>query len=263
MNIQLILIDVQNDFCNPKGSLFVPGADDDSKRIAEFINRVGHKLDDIHATLDSHRVIDVAHPAYWVNSQGGNPDPFTIISVDDVENGTWRTTNPNWQSRALEYVKELEANQRYALCIWPEHCIIGSWGHSIFPEVSQALCEWERKNFAIVNYVTKGSNIYTEHYSAIKSEVEDPEDHTTMLNNDFLDVLEESDKIIVTGQALSHCVKSTILDALDFRSDLASKIVLLEDTSSSVPGFEKEGQDFIDELRKRGSEISNSVDYLV
>jgi len=262
MNIQLMIIDPQRDFCSPNGSLFVPGADEDMKRLATFIDRVGDKLDDIHVTLDSHRTIDVAHPAYWVNSQGKNPDPFTAISVQDVENGTWRTTNPNWQSRALNYVKELEANKRYGLLIWPEHCIIGSEGHAIFPEVSKSLCDWERSNFAIVNYVTKGSNIFTEHYSAIKAEVEDAEDHTTMLNNDFLDVLEEADKIIVTGEALSHCVKSTVLDALDFRSDLAKKIVLLEDTSSSVGGFEKEGDDFVNELRNRGAEISNSIDYL-
>jgi nicotinamidase-related amidase len=262
MNIQLLLIDPQNSFCDPEGSLFVPGADDDMRRLAKFIDRVGDKLDDIHVTLDSHRTIDVAHPVYWVNSQGQHPSVFSIISVQDVENGTWRTSNPNWQSRGLEYVKELEANNRYALCIWPEHCIIGSKGHAIFPEVSEALCEWERDNFAIVDYVTKGSNIYTEHYSAIKAEVEDPEDHTTMLNNDFLDVLEEADKIIVTGEALSHCVKSTILDALNFRQDLAKKIVLLEDTSSSVTGFEKEGEGFVDELKRLGAEISNTIDYL-
>lgn len=262
MNIQLLLIDPQNDFCSPDGSLFVPGADDDMKRLASFINRVGKRLDDIHVTLDSHRIVDVAHPSYWVNSQGKNPDPFTIISVSDVENGAWRTTNPNWQSRALEYVKELESNGRYALCIWPEHCVIGSKGHSIFPEVSEALCEWERKNFAVVNYVTKGSNIFTEHYSAIKAEVEDAEDHTTMLNNDFLDVLEEADKIIVTGEALSHCVASTVRDAVDFRSDIAKKLVLLEDTSSNVPGFEKLGIDFVEDMKKLGMEVSTSVDYL-
>lgn len=83
-----------------------------------------------------------------------------------------------------------------------------------------------------------------------------------MLNNDFLDVLEEADKIIVTGEALSHCVASTVRDAVDFRSDIAKKLVLLEDTSSNVPGFEKLGIDFVEDMKKLGMEVSTSVDYL-
>jgi len=34
MNVHLLIIDPQNDFSNPQGSLFVPGADDDMKRLA-------------------------------------------------------------------------------------------------------------------------------------------------------------------------------------------------------------------------------------
>ena len=36
----LLLIDVQNDFCDPNGALFVPGAEEDSKRTAEFIENI-------------------------------------------------------------------------------------------------------------------------------------------------------------------------------------------------------------------------------
>lgn len=33
----LLIIDAQYDFCNPNGSLFVPGAVEDNKRLANFI----------------------------------------------------------------------------------------------------------------------------------------------------------------------------------------------------------------------------------
>ena len=161
MNIQLLLIDPQEDFCNPNGALFVPGADEDSVRIAEMINRLSNKIDDIHVTLDSHRIIDVAHPMYWINSAGQHPDPFTIISEDDVVNGVWTTTKHGWKQRGIDYVKALALNNRYPLCVWPEHCLIGTKFHSIVPCISDALIQWEKDNFAIVDYCIKGSHIHT------------------------------------------------------------------------------------------------------
>ena len=50
MNVQLLTIDPQNDFCDPNGSLFVQGANDDMKRLSAMINRLVGKLDDIHVT---------------------------------------------------------------------------------------------------------------------------------------------------------------------------------------------------------------------
>ena len=44
MNIQLLVIDPQNDFCHPDGSLFVPGADDDVERLAAFVESLKRAL---------------------------------------------------------------------------------------------------------------------------------------------------------------------------------------------------------------------------
>ena len=43
MDVRLIGIDWQNDFCDPKGSLFVPGADEDTIRCATMVKRLGKK----------------------------------------------------------------------------------------------------------------------------------------------------------------------------------------------------------------------------
>jgi len=264
MNIHLLTIDPQNDFCDPNGSLFVPGADEDMKRLAAMITRVGSKLNDIHVTLDSHRIVDVAHPVFWKNSEGNHPGPFTIISAGDVKNGTWQTTNPGFASRGLDYVNQLEANGRYPLCIWPEHCIIGSWGHGIYPEISTVLQAWERDRFAIVDYVTKGSNLFTEHYSALQADVPDPGDHTTMLNTRLIDILEKTDLVAITGQALSHCVANTVRDIIDnFGTDSVKKLVLLEDTTSNVPGFESLGEDFVKFAVSKGMQVSKSTEFLL
>ena len=261
--IEMLVIDPQNDFCDSKGSLFVPGADEDSVRLGEMINRLSEKIDDIHVTLDSHNVIDVAHPKFWVDSQGKNPDPFTIITEDDVKNGAWTTTNPGWRNRALDYVKTLYANSRYPLCIWPYHCVIGTWGHSVVPSVSDALVDWCLKNFSKVDFVTKGSNIFTEHYSGVQADVPDPSDPTTMLNTQLISVLQEADDILISGQALSHCVANTVTDVAEqFGDDNVKKFVLIEDTCSNVPGFENLGQDFVKNMKAKGMRICKAADYL-
>jgi len=262
MNIHLLLIDPQNDFTDPSGNLYVPGAEKDAERTATMIDRLSKKITDISVTLDSHRVVDVAHPAYWVDSNGNHPAPFTIISVDDVENGSWRARHPGWQERAMNYVKSLASSGKYPLCIWPEHCLIGSWGHAIYPSIDKALNSWQRNNFAVVDYCVKGSNIHTEHYGGICAEVEDPEDASTMINDRLLDVLENADQLVIGGEALSHCVANTVRQIVEFRDDIASKIFILEDCCSNVPSFEQLGDDFVADMKTKGVNFTTSVDYL-
>lgn len=260
--IELLLIDPQNDFCNPNGSLFVPGADEDATRLANFIERVKDKVYNIHITLDTHHFLDIAHPMFWVNSEGKHPNPFTLISKGDVDDGTWRTTNPAEQDGARAYVETLENNARYLLCIWPPHCLIGSWGHNVVEPVYDAVKVWE-KRYRFVDYVTKGSNYKTEHYSAVQAEVPDPNDPSTHINTPFIETLEEADIVVVSGQALSHCVANTVRDIADnFGDENIQKLVLLEDTTSPVPGFEQLGVDFLKEMKARGMQVAKSTDFL-
>jgi len=261
--VHLLTIDPQNDFCDPNGALFVPGANDDVVRLADLINRCSGKLTQVHVTLDSHRTIDIAHPIFWVDSNGNHPAPFTIISEDDVVNGTWNSTNPAWKQIAVDYVKALSTNGRYPLCVWPPHCRIGTWGHSIAKPVSDALLKWEKERFRVVDFVTKGSNVLTEHYSAVQADVPDPADPTTMLNTGLLKILADADQILISGQALSHCVANTITDiANNFGEENIKKFVLLEDTCSNVPTFENLGEAFVRDMSARGMTVVRSADYL-
>jgi nicotinamidase-related amidase len=263
MNVHLITIDPQVDFCDPTGSLFVNGADEDMKRLAKMITRLGKKINEIHVTLDSHRTIDIAHPIFWVNSKGEHPGAFTLISEDDVVNGKWTTTYPAWRQRGIDYVRTLKKNSRYLLCIWPPHCIIGSRGHSIYPSISDALIKWENDNFRIVDYITKGSNIFTEHYSAVKADVPDSSDPSTMTNTRLIDILQTADVILITGEALSHCVANTIRDiANDFSPENIKKFILLEDTTSNVGTFEQLGKDFVKEMVAKGMQVTKSTEFL-
>jgi nicotinamidase-related amidase len=98
----LLIIDPQVDFCDPKGNLYVGGAEKDVSRATKMINDNINLIERINITLDSHQYVHIAHPVFWVNSKGEHPNIFTIINVEDVENGTWRTTNPAMQDLGIK-----------------------------------------------------------------------------------------------------------------------------------------------------------------
>jgi nicotinamidase-related amidase len=255
MKTHLLIIDPQMDFCDPKGALFVPGADADMDRLAGVIRRLAPRVKDIHITLDSHHRTDIAHPIWWKDAQGQLPKPFTTITAQDVERGVWRPAIPSTTQRSLEYVKALEKGGKFALVIWPPHCLIGTPGHGVATPILEALEMYENRPGKIVNYVTKGSNVFTEHYSVFRAEVEDPMDPTTHLNTSLVDVLNgDADEILVAGEAQSHCVASSIRDLADAVGDdrFLAKMTLITDAMSNVPGFEKQGNDFVADMKRRG-----------
>jgi nicotinamidase-related amidase len=264
MRLHLLVIDPQNSFCDPNGSLYVPGADEDMKRLAGLVTRLQNKLDDIHVTMDSHRLIDISHPSWWKDSSGNHPSPFTIITVADMKDGRWTTTLPSASKRTLHYLQELERRQRYAHCIWPPHCLIGDEGHCVFPELAASIREWESKRFAMTDFVTKGSNPWTEHFSAVQAEVPDPEDPSTQINSSLISTLERADIILLAGQARSHCMANTVRDVAANFGDpsYVRKLVLLTDCTSDVPGFEHLGNEFLADLQKLGMQTSTTADFL-
>lgn len=270
MNIQLLIIDPQNDFMDmPNAALPVAGAVADMQRTATLIDRIGKKLSDIHVTLDSHRLLDVAHPALWVDQRGNNPAPFTIISRDDIANGIWSPRNPRFRDRLLQYAGDLDRGGKYPLCIWPPHCLIGTWGHNVQDDLNRALQKWSQQEFAMVDYVTKGSNPWTEHYGALMAEVPDPEDPGTMLNRDVLVMLQEADIVAIAGEALSHCVKETVTQIADNIGDEhIKKFVILTDCCSPVgavpggPDFPAIAQQWLKDMEKRGMKLLTSADFL-
>lgn len=262
--IHLVVIDPQVDFCDPKGALYVKGAEKDMERLSNLVKRLGKKLDDIHVTLDSHHPIHIAHAMFWKNSAGAHPSNFTIISAQDVRDGTWTTMKPGLFKWGKEYVETLEKNARYPLCIWPQHCLIGSVGQTVYPVLYSSLMEWCRNEYANIDFVTKGSNYKTEHYSAIVADVPDPNDPSTQMNVSFLNTINEADLVLLAGEARSHCLANTGRDACNYFSDdsLVKKLVLLEDATSDVTGFENYGEQFVKEMKARGMQATTCKDFL-
>ena len=256
----MLIIDPQNDF-HPGGTLAVTGSDGDAERISRFIVENALKIDDIFVTLDTHQKLHIAHPMFWVNKNGEEPEPFTIISAADVESGEWSPKAPSNAEHALHYVRGLEAGGRFSLCIWPYHCLVGTVGHAVCPHVQGAIHQWEEDHSTCARYVMKGNNALTEHYSALKAEVKVENDPNTDFNTALFDELRKFDRVLVCGQAKSHCVNFTVRDLVSrWPKDETSKIVLMEDGMSSVTGFEAAGEQFIKDMKAAGLQVVNCGD---
>ncbi len=261
MTNTLLIIDPQNDFCDPVGALSVPGADEDCARLATLIRENNAKLDSIHITMDTHHVYHVAHPIFWLDTNGKMPDPFTIITLDDIRRGKYHAAVDQYRHYAEEYVATLEQTGKYNLCVWPPHCLIGTWGHNVYAPLSEALREWEMTvPGRIVDYTYKGSNVRTEHYSAIRAEVSDASDPGSRTNFALIERLKTADNIAIAGEALSHCVANTVRDLVT--TIPVEKLIVLTDVSSSVTGFEHLGKEFMEEAAAMGIRLMSSREYL-
>lgn len=295
--VAMLLIDVQRDFCHTEGTLFVggqsgTGAIDDSRRTAEFIYREMGGLTSIIPTMDTHEAFQIFTPSFWLANDGSPVMPHDVIDggmqiirggqsiglramvnpaiTRDVLGGV---DNYGWlQRQASYYVSELARKGKYQLYIWPEHCVLGSMGHTLVGVVQEARMFHSYVRSAQNQVQVKGGNPLTENYSIFGPEVttrHDGQGAVAQRNTAFLQVLLQNDAVVIAGQASSHCVKSSIDDLLgEIQSRdpaLAKKVYILRDCTSAVvvPGvvdFTPQADQAFDAYAAAGMNIVSSTD---
>jgi nicotinamidase-related amidase len=253
--VALVVVDVQNTFCTPGFELFVAGrsgtgALDDSRRLCEFVYRNLNAITQAFPTLDTHQPLQIFHPPLLIDEQGRHPEPFTIVSAADVEEGRWRM-NPDAavglgldadyaQEHLRYYTRALEEGGKYGLTVWPFHAIRGGIGYAMVSAVEEALFFLATARWTPSGYQPKGDNPLTEHYSMLGPEVEVDREGEPLgrRNQPLLEELLRFDAVVIAGQAKSHCVAWTIDDLLSDATvksrHLEEKVYLLEDCTSPV-----------------------------
>ncbi|PSR97257.1 nicotinamidase [Coniella lustricola] len=172
----LIIVDVQEDFCPPKGSLAVPNG----RSIAEPINSLlaEPKFALRIATQDWHPANHIS----FANNHNPPKQPFT----DSI-----KISNPLNPSE-----------EPYTTRLWPVHCVQDTAGAALIPEL-------DTSNIDVV--VKKGQDSRVEMYSAFY----DPFRQPTVSDSGLADTLKERGitHVYVVGLAYDYCVKATAVDA--------------------------------------------------
>jgi nicotinamidase-related amidase len=255
--ICLVAVDVQNTFCVPGFELYVGGRSgtgsvDDNRRLCEFIYRNLGSITRICPTMDTHQAMQIFHSVYLVDEKGAHPEPFTLISWEDVRKGVWKfnaglcyglQVDEDYGQRHLEdYTRKLKEGGKYDLTIWPYHAMLGGIGHALVPAFEESVFFHSLARRSQPDFQIKGDAPFTEHYSVLGPEVLDGPDGRPIghRNEKFIKKLLDFDAVIMAGQAKSHCVAWTIDDLLedihtkDGEAELVKKIYIMEDCSSPV-----------------------------
>lgn len=265
----LLLIDLQRDFCLPEGALYVGGrsghgAVEDTGRVATFIHRNLGVLDRIVPTFDTHTPLQIFHQSFWIDADGRPPAPFTVITEEMLADGAFRPSpgvldllpqeiaaeGMGWVKRQLlHYARSLARQGRNALIIWPDHCLIGSEGHAMPGLVHEARLFHALLRGVPTPVILKGDDPWSESYSAFGPEVPDrwdggrlvkPQDDAALLE------LLRADRIVIAGQASSHCVRWSVDDLLGrmraLDPALPGRVAVLHDCMSAVVALDAEGR---------------------
>jgi nicotinamidase-related amidase len=256
------MIDPQNDFCDiPAAALPVPGADADMRRLAAFLAEAGAAITQLIVTLDSHPTVAIERTSFWKSANGAAVAPFTSITAQDVLARRYLPHDSALLPEVLRYLTALEATGHHTLIVWPVHCVIGTWGHTLQSSIAQALATWEQSSHRNALKILKGQNPLTEQYSAVRAEVPRAEDSTTQTNQILVQAARPTEGLLfVGGEALSHCVAATMNDLFaEMTLGERGRVILLKECMSPVAGF---GPDFLTEAARRGARVLSNAQAL-
>ncbi|MBU0624897.1 nicotinamidase [Patescibacteria group bacterium] len=294
--ILLLLIDPQLDFCHRSGALYVggrsgDGAVQDSLRTAQFIYRCAAQLTQIAITGDLHSLYQCFFVEFWLLANGQPPAPHTLIGLhqDQLVNIALNgqiigpvQPNPAITSFVFSsdydqlvkqmkyYVRELKRCGKYALYLWPHHCLEGSEGQRIVGPIQEAVLYHSFLRHSPAYNIHKGRLPLTEYYSVFGPEVGKAHDGRQLSDTDqrvqnFLWWVNSHDAVIIAGQASSHCVSASVQDIAEHvQPGKLGKYYLLTDCMSPVvvPGgadFTEAADQALWDFEQRGMHLVQST----
>jgi len=217
-SVGVLIIDAQNDFCENRGqtgSLYIKGSTEDMQRGAQFIKTNKDLIKKIYASFDVHSRMQIFHQAWWIETATGeNPEPYTLITLKDIDNGVFIANIEQDWSR--EYVRLLEEQGEFMHLIWPYHCIQGTWGSLMHTSVAKAIEDWQVNYGSAITLETlnKGWAPGYEYFGIFKPQFNLKETLTLGLTRSLLRSLTNT-TCFMFRRAESHCVGLSIKQLLD------------------------------------------------
>ncbi|KAJ7493584.1 Isochorismatase-like protein [Mycena latifolia] len=194
--VALIIVDLQEDFCPPNGSLAVSGG----REIIPVINRLLAS-----PTFDVKVATKDWHPGDHISFAANHPPP----------------NNLPFESFA-KVVNPYNSSESYETRLWPVHCVQGTPGAELVPELDI------RK---VDRVIEKGQDKRVEMYSAFW----DPFVNPRVAESELRGYLKEHGvgTVYVVGLAMDYCVKATAEDAA---SEGLTTFIIEDGTKAVDPG---------------------------
>ncbi|KAL8638998.1 MAG: hypothetical protein Q9228_003903 [Teloschistes exilis] len=190
----LLVVDMQEDFCPPHGSLAVAGGREIAKSINELLSMpFAMRI----ATRDS-------HPSDHASFSTSHPPP----------------NNKAFESRT-EVVNPKNPAESMSIPIWPVHCVQGTPGAEIIPELDQSRLD---------RIIDKGRDKHVEMFSAFADCFGNKT--STAASFDLAKFLKEKGvgQVFVVGLTGDYCVRCTAIDA----HKEGFKVFVIEEAVKSV-----------------------------
>ena len=222
----LLIIDPQNDFVDPRGSLYVKDSEKAVANIVKLLSERGNEIDCVCVSKDSHHRLNIGFKEFWENA----PEEFQKITARDLMSGKYVPKYFKDSEHIQMMVKHLDDTGQ-DITIWPTHCIEDTWGCDIADELRVALSKWEMCSQSTYKTITKGRHPFYEAYSIMDA------DNFYSFEQKLL-----VDELIVCGFCTDVCVRYSLIDLLaDIRDDvlrdrrsIAPKITFLPGCSCAI-----------------------------
>lgn len=156
----LFIVDPQNDFVDPAGSLYVKGAEVAIDNICKLLKE--RDFDRVIISQDSHQYYHIGHSEFWKEK----PEPGTVIKISEISRNEVVPVLCDYENPKDVIRRIYERNSR-DIRIWPHHCIEGSWGYSFPDRLIQALNDWSASHLRPYEVYQKGKNPFCESFSLL------------------------------------------------------------------------------------------------
>lgn len=272
LKVALLIIDADNDFVDPHGTLYVPKADEAMKKLSKWLENSGDIIDAVYASQDAHSISHIGHPWFW-KKLSDPKKPVTDVTYDDIVTRKivprFISENSCGYDEVIDYMLYLHKEGKKHN-IWPIHSIEGSWGQAFPPYLSKALDQWTLNNSGKKwTIIRKGQVDLREMFSIFTysfplfNEVGPNETmkYLGILGNYY-------DKILITGQAKDYCVAESVRDMIDpelSEGVFKDKLIFIKD---ALPVIDENNpslkiyQDAIDNHGAKELELSEIISYL-
>jgi len=270
--VLLLAIDMQADFCNADGSLTVyPGAKRDVLNITKFIYNNIDKISTIMCSMDTHYTDQIFFPSFWTKGDGSPVDPYTMITYDEVAAGHYKSVKGS-PKKVMDCLKALETAGKVGVFVWPYHCMVGTPGFNLETEFAAMVHYHSIVRASRPQIVFKGTDMYSERFGIIESEYNPNNIVEWSVINAIANIQTGNvagatanySKIILCGEASSHCLITSaeqITKRFSSRPDILSSIIIMEDGTSPVTGFEQQAIDGFAKLKSQfGIQVLKSTD---